>query len=342
MRSSGTIPGEAKAAPAKSNLILNDRVVFFISLILATVFPIAFNLLFNGGDSKSIDHIFSLLFIMSTMHVALTGFFFYDKEYRTHMLGQWKFYFLFPITLIVGSGIVTGIYGKIGENYIWILYHAWLLWHYGRQNLGILAFTSIVTKSGKLMLSERLSLNLAPLGAIIAAYATTNHIDGTIFSPFKELTETLGLYVYLLSLVFTCLAVVNHIRNRRHILRILFTATLPLFFVTTFIFKSYSEAIMGYAIAHGIQYFIFMYFLAGGSKGSSQSNILILALIAVIGWSVILFTRESSWWGVLSGFAPGAATAIIMWHFIIDSGLWKLRKKWQQDQVRKRFDFLFR
>lgn len=132
-------------------------------------------------------------------------------------------------------------------------------------------------------------------------------------------------------------SLVIHLKSRAHSLRLAFSTLLPLFFFTTFLFDSYTEAIMGYAIAHGVQYFIFMFFLASGSDGSSRSNVLALAIISILGWFLILVTRDNSWWGSLSSFIPGAALALIMWHFIVDSGLWRLRNKWQRDQVSKRF-----
>lgn len=104
-----------------------DKISFFAALAIATVFPIVFNIAFNKEDGVPIGHVFGLLAIMSTMHVALTGYFFYDREYRKHMLNGWMFYFLLPIALIITLGALTFLYGKQAENHVWVIYHAWLL-----------------------------------------------------------------------------------------------------------------------------------------------------------------------------------------------------------------------
>ena len=97
---------------------------------------------------------------------------------------------------------------------------------------------------------------------------------------------------------------------------------------------------MSYAIAHACQYFVFMYYLASGDNKKGQTNVLLLASVAILGWILIWLTRDSSLWGQLSGFMPGAALALIMWHFIIDAGVWQLRDPWQRNRIRERFSFL--
>ena len=60
---------------------------------------------------------------------------------------------------------------------------------------------------------------------------------------------------------------------------------------------------------------------------------------------VILAMRERSMWQSLSPemdrFMVGAAIGLVMWHFIVDAGVWKLSNKWFRGQCFERMKFLF-
>jgi len=307
---------------------------------MVTALPIGFVLLFDQGSSRPVDNVFSLLLIMSTMHVALTGFFFADREYRTFMGKNRTYFFGLPLVLIAACGTVTHFLGTIGEAHIFIFYHAWLLWHYGRQNIGVLSFVSNISNGLKVTATERHILNGAALGGLLGAYGVVSQFERTIFAPYELNIVQLGTVIYSLSV---CGGVANFIwltAKRQPISRRLFSLMLPLFFAPTFFFDDYLRATMSYAIAHACQYFLFMYYLASGDQKNGRTSVLVLVAVAILGWVLIWLTRESALWGQLSGFMPGVALALIMWHFIIDAGVWKLRDPWQRNQIRKRFTFL--
>jgi len=140
-------------------------------------------------------------------------------------------------------------------------------------------------------------------------------------------------------------AVIHHLRRQQDWLRIGFVALLSAFYVPTFLFDNYMQAVMSYAVAHALQYFAFMYFLAAGDRSVTPSrSIILLGACGMIGWLVILLMRERSFWQSLSPetdrFMVGAALGVVMWHFIVDAGVWKLSNAWFRERCFNRMGFL--
>ena len=333
-----------RSAPVPTGIAFSDKFLFLSLVAIATIFPLLFvPLAAPARDSgTSMDDIFRLLLLASTMHVGLTSYFYLDSEYRHHALQHSGFYIILPATIILASGLITWQFAKNGTTYLLLFYHAWLLFHYGRQNYGVLAFTSIATKSGRPLLSERISLHLAPIGGIIGAHAVFAPFSDSIFSSFVDLSFKLGIALTILAVLLALFAAFQHIAARASPWRSFFIVLLSLFYVPTFFFGNYFQAVMGYAISHALQYFVFMFFLAAGNtRRNPARSIIALVVGTFIVWGLILLMRERSIWGPVEPFIVGAATGLIMWHFVLDAGFWKLSKPWHRARVQERYDFLF-
>lgn len=293
--------------------------------------------------ASSIDDVFRLLLIMSTMHVGLTAYFYIDGEYRAHIAKHSGFYVWLPASVILAAGTVTATFAAAGVVYLQLFYHAWLLFHYGRQNYGVLAFAAAATESGRPTAFERWSLHLAPAGGILGAHKVFGPFNDTAFAPFVDWSFQIGVGLSIAAVCLAVAAAARHIAGARPFWRPFMIVLLSLFYLPTFYFDNYMQAVTGYAIAHALQYFVFMFFLAAGSVRVSPGRaISALALGALAVWGLILLlTREKSIWGPALPFVTGAAIGLIMWHFIVDAGLWRLSRQWQRDRVRQRFAFLF-
>lgn len=115
------------------------------------------------------------------------------------------------------------------------------------------------------------------------------------------------------------------------------------FYLPTFFFpQSYTQAVMSYAYAHALQYFVFMYFVAAGARSIHPGIAVgLLAAVTAAGWWLIRLSRQPDLWGPLAPAMPGIALALIMWHFVMDADLWRMSQPWQRQEVRTRFSFLF-
>lgn len=328
-------------ASQKSN---SEQAFFFGLIAFVTIFPIVFVLLAAPykGTTVTVDGVFSLLLLMSTMHVGLTAFFYADSEYRAVVRAKWQYYIAFPVVMIVTAGLISSTFPVNGIIYVMMFYHAWLLFHYGRQNYGILAFAAAAGRTGRPHILAKAGLHLVPIGGILGSYSVLSQAQASLAGPHLGLIFNVGVVLTVIGIGCAVMAAILSYRQNKNIRHAFFMVLLSFFYVPTFFFDNYMQAIMGYAIAHALQYFIFMVFLAGGSKNHSSTQsffVLFLAMICV--WLIILLTREKNIWGDFQPFVAGAALGLIMWHFIMDAGFWKLSIPWQREQVQQRLGFIF-
>ena len=58
------------------------------------------------------------------------------------------------------------------------------------------------------------------------------------------------------------------------------------------------SAILSYALAHGFQYFVFMYFVSGNRRqGRALGRVVTVALLALIGGGVLMLMSDELIWG---------------------------------------------
>ena len=332
-------------ATADRVAINKDTALFLIAMLGVTIAPLVFVPLFaeSRGSSKTVDNIFSLLLVLSTMHVALTLFFYTDRRYRVYFKANSRFYYILPIFVIVGAGLSYEILGRDNAIYVFLFYHAWLLYHYGRQNYGLLCFASIGTGSARVSKGERIILHLAPVAGILAAMPLLGPAKKSIFAPHLELFYGAGLAIFICLIGVLAYVLVNHFRNRTSLWHSSFLLTLGFFYIPTFLSGNYLAGVMSYAIAHALQYFVFMYYLAADQKqGSAHARLFTLVGVAVAGWVTIWIFRDANLWGTADQFAAGIGLGIVMAHFVVDSGTWKLSRSFQRSAVKDSFHFLFK
>lgn len=333
--------GISQAASAASKP--SDRGWFYGLLVMVTLAPLLFFPVFHTlpeeGRPDTLVQTRQFLLILSTMHVALTGYFYIDREYRAYVFGRWWYYVALPIAVIAACAFVTARLGDRGLLYLMLFYHAWLLFHYGRQNYGIYAFAGSSYGASRPHWLERAAFHLAPLGALIGAYADLPEFRQS-YLRWAETANALGLAVYGVAGAAALISVLGRIRSRDYA-SAGFLALLYAFWAPTFLFQGYGKAIMGYAVAHALQYFVFMYFTATGDERAARKNVVALGVTAVLLWIVIWLTREREMWGGWVIYVVGAELGLIMWHFIVDAGLWKLSSPWQRGQVKQRFASIF-
>ncbi len=304
-------------------------------MIAVTLVPILFFPTYYAYSAatlpQTVKQLMTFLLILSTMHIALTSFFYLDRDYRDHISRHKPFYIYFPAAMIILCGMLTQTLGKEGVVYLTIFYHAWLLFHYGRQNFGLMSFICLSQNAKPLGTAERVAFHLAPVGAILGAHAVLPEFKSALGS-YAVLSWRAGLVLYGLAVLAVVYA--GLYRRRDSALTLVYLLMLVLFWLPTFLFDSYAKAVLGYAVAHALQYFVFMYFSASGSRYGARQSLLLLGTGAVLGWLVIWLTRDHELWGGALMFMMGAELGLVMWHFIVDAGVWRLSQPWQRAQVK--------
>lgn len=329
---------------------------FLLSLLFATWLPMAFFILLartadaSGGSLAGIKLVFLFL---GTAHVPATLFFYTDSEFKPIVQQNRRRYIYVPVVLTIFTGLVFAFASFVTQAFVLLAYWAWQAFHYGRQNVGIYAFASIAETSKSPTKEERLAIEAGTVLGILGTFK----ILGMAVAPsylhrtFDYLYQ-FGLVAFVGVLIFAVAVYAKSFQNTT-LFKTLFFFTSVLFFFPVFVSTENNIAFLSYAIAHGLQYIIFMTVISrttgtGGTQ-TYKTFATFLALLLIVGFAFWRVTdlREfqfvkSAWaFARTADFLFGAVLGATMSHFVIDADAWRLRLQRQRAYITKRFYFVF-
>ena len=328
---------------------------FLVSLLLATWLPIVFFvfLIPNRGGVSSLASIKTVFLFLGTAHVPATLFFYFDKKFSTIIKQNPVRYIYAPIGLIVITGLLFAFTNTLTQAFVLLLYWSWQAFHYGRQNIGIYAFASIAETGTAPRKQEKLAIELGTILAILGTFK----ILGTAVTPDYlhrtfDLFYTIGLVAFFAVPIFSLAVYIKYFRNTTFLKSCLFFTSV-FFFLPVFISTDNNIGFLSYAIAHGLQYIIFMTVISanGESIGSNSYKGLaqLAGLLLIVGfafWRVADLKEmeivKSTWaYARVADFAFGAVLGATMAHFVVDADAWRLSLARQREYITKRFAFVF-
>jgi hypothetical protein len=348
-------PGTGESlAPAVSNRETGKR-VFLLSLLLSTWIPMAFFIFIgqSGVVSFSLEQIKIVLLFLGGAHVQASLFFYTDRDFRQQISENKIRYVYLPIILIIGSGLIFAIASTTIQAYLFLFYWAWQAYHYGRQNVGIYSFASLAQKQGPPQKSERLALELATYCGILGTFK----VMGTGVVPvylqgFFDFLYRLGYFSYLALFIFGIYAYVKNIRHTT-LTKTLFFLTLLFFFYPIYLSNNILVAFSSYAIAHGLQYIIFMMVVSVNAERETvrltiRNVFKLMLLTLLVGFAFyrvadlkgLEFIKQQALLARSLDFLVGAVFGATMAHFVIDAGAWRLSKAAPRAYMVKRFGFI--
>jgi hypothetical protein len=331
---------------------------FLLCLLFATWLPIAFFLLLAPPDTAtgSLANIKTIFLFLGTAHVPATIFFYTDREFSGIIKNHKLRYVYIPICLILITGLLFATLSFIGQAFLLLAYWAWQAFHYGRQNIGVYAFASIAQTGTAPHRAEKLAIDLGTTLGILGTFK----IMGMAISPaylhgtFDRLYQ-IGSIAFAAVLIISLAVYLKYYRETT-VFKTLFFFTSVFFFYPVFISTDVNIAFLSYAMAHGLQYMIFMGVVSTNAKpqGEPRSvpyrNILTMAiLVLILGfvfWRVgdlrqIELIKNSRLYSFAADFLFGAVLGATMSHFVVDASAWKLSLAPQRAYISRRFDFLF-
>ena len=318
----------------------------FLALIsLATLLPFALAPLMGHvvpANSPAIGVYAVITFVASNFHVALTGWFYTDHDMRGHFRSKPVRYLIVPGAIVAINVIAFCFLNSAIRLSIVFIFICWLLWHYQKQNVGLLSFIAAGTDRVPLSVWERRTLALSAIAGIsggfsVIQFGPTNL--STIFAQFHQVGA--AIYLVLVPLSF-CIALIRNPILRTNRLRLVFFVIGTLFFLPTYIFSDAVSAIAGFTLAHGLQYFVFMGFVSV-TKQRAMTSFVKLCAIAMCGGILLDHAEEASTWLAppYAGAIYGLFMGLVMTHFVLDAGIWRLREPFQRSYMRQKFDFIF-
>jgi hypothetical protein len=349
-----SVPIETRTS-AKSPLI---KRWFLVSLLVSTWVPIAFFILLapSAGTGSGLASVKAIFLFLGTAHVPATLFFYTDSEFRP-IIREYPFRYIYvPIFLTLITGFLFAFSGLTATAFLLLTYWSWQAFHYGRQNWGMYAFASIAETAKPPRFEERLAIDAGTLLAI----AGTFKILGTAVAPaylhrIFDYLYRFGFITFIGVLIFS-IAVYTKFFKQTTVLKTIFFFTAVFFFVPIFVSTNNNIAFLSYAMAHGLQYIVFMSVISATAteeprqaRLSYKSLLKLGTFLLVVGfafWRVgdlrqMEMVKDSWGYSHAADFLFGAVLGATMSHFVIDAGAWRLRMEKQRAYMSKRFYFLF-
>lgn len=291
---------------------------------------------FNPGTQAAHE---LMLFLGANGHVAATLFFYMDPRMRQYMLdGRRGRFIVAPVLLVLGTALVFTFLQGASRAWCIIAYWVWQTHHYTRQNHGILAFVSRAAGVAATTW-ERAALTLTGVAGVIAMLTFVTPYEETALRPYAWHIHLTGLGVYACGW-FAYLASFATAGWTMRSLRAWVVALLMLFYLPLFLFEDLVSAVLSYVVAHGLQYLLFMYVVAGVPRTLARRRVAGVVACTVLGGLAIDFVQRSNYWGAYRGAFFGASLGVVMWHFVVDADLWRLSGSFQRAYMSERFGFL--
>lgn len=282
-------------------------------------------------------------FLGSSVHVASTAFLYTLAEVRSYAAQRAVRYVWIPLGLVLVTATTAAMLSPAVLAWFLLPYFAWQFFHFQKQNLGMAALAASSHGVRPLRRPERRALVLAGLAGITGLVAHPGLLQLGMRYRSGGLFAVAGL-LFAGAVGWGLVSLARRPSRERpagfctiYLLSLLFS--LPIF-----IFPSPYAAVGGMTIAHGLQYLLLMGVVAAGSReGPSRAvRITVLCNIALVGGAVLSGASH------LHGFPPsirllfGAYLGVVMAHFVIDAGFWRMRDPFPRQFMARHAPYLVR
>jgi hypothetical protein len=332
------------------------RLCFTLSLLLGTWIPMAFFIAVGvlGTSTAPVRSTKAILLFIGAIHVPATALLYVDKGFLRLIPANRARYLYLPIVLSIGSGMIFAFGSLMSQVYLSLIFWAWQAYHYGRQNIGAYSFASIA-QGWRPRQTERRVLQVATACGVCGTFKLlgTPIAPDYLYGMFDVLYRA-GYWVFIGVTVFS---IYVFLENRKDFspMKAMAFFTFVLFFLPIFLWNDMDAAFFSYAIAHGIQYMVFMTVLSinigknGDRRDLSRCMMAVGAFVVLVGLvgAYAADLKGSEWiggslmWSRALDFMVGIGVGTTIAHFVIDAGAWRLSQLSTKDYVAKRFAFLF-
>jgi hypothetical protein len=285
-----------------------------------------------------------LLFAGSSVHVASTGWFYTVAEVRAYMRQRPARYVWWPLALISGAGAIACLLPRPALYWLLLPYFGWQFFHYQKQNLGIAALAASSLRVLPLRTAERRALTASGLAGIGALLARPGLLQLPLHSALPALFP-LAAVAFAASVAGGAGCLLRRSPAQRPAGFCLAYLTSLAFSLPVFVFSSPYAAVAGLTIAHGLQYLLLMGMLAsGGQRGTQRvarlTAFAALANIALLGGAALSVASDQLAAGPAMRILFGLFIGVVMAHFVIDAGLWRMRAKFPREFLQSRLPYL--
>lgn len=280
-----------------------------------------------------------LLFTGSSVHVASTGWLFVLPAVRDYVRQHKLRCVWIPASLIGVAAITAAMIKPAAFQWLLLPYFFWQFYHYQKQNVGMAALAAASSRIRPLNRPERYSLAGAGIAAI-GELADRPHLLGLrigLAAPWLGVAASAAFAVAVAAGVLALAARPAAARPAG------FTAiylTSLLFGLPAFVFASPYAAVGGMTVAHGLQYLLLISLIASQARSSRMVRLALLANIALIGGMLLSAASHLHNSSPAGRLIFGAYLGVVMAHFVIDAGIWRMRDPLARKFVTESVPFL--
>ena len=300
-----------------------------------------------------------VLFVASSGHVASTAWAYALPDVRAHVAGHpWR-YAVVPAILVLATAALAVALPSRGMAWLLLPYFGWQFFHFQKQNLGMAALAASSSGVPGLSRPERHAILAAGWAGIAGLMMRPSLLQVEVDPHLGAVFPGCAIGYAIAAITGVGLFLRRPRPARPAGLAVSYLMAL-LFFLPVFVFTSPYAAVGGLTIAHGAQYLLLMSHLAwaggtvegstvggstvgGSSAGISRAlRIAVLVNIVLIGGTALqVGSHVDASAGVVRSFY-GAYLGVVMAHFVVDAGLWRLRDAFPRRFLAGRVPYLVR
>jgi hypothetical protein len=220
-------------------------------------------------------------------------------------------------------------------------FFAWQFFHFQKQNVGMAALAGVSQGGGSVRPLERRAIIVAGCAGIAGLVSHPDLLQLALPAPARFLFPAAEA-VFAISVGVGVVALMRRSRGQRPVAFVIIYLISLLFFSPVFLFASPYAAVAGLTIAHGYQYLLIVGMVAGAQRigGSRFISLLILINVAVFGGVALNTASHLHDGSSVARAIFGAYLGLVMAHFVIDAGLWRLRDEFPKAFLGARLPYL--
>ena len=285
-----------------------------------------------------------LLVLGSSVHVASTGWLYTVGEVREHVRDHRGRYVWAPVGLIGASAITAALVTPSALAWLLLPYFAWQFFHFQKQNLGMAALAASSYGLSSLRKGERRLIMLAGLAGIVGLMTRPALLQLRVDPGFGALFWSAALVFAIAVAIGLGLLALRAPQDRPAEFCAVYVTSL-VFSLPVFLFRSPYAAVGGMTIAHGLQYLLLLSLVAYGEGRGRPSatrlvTIVLLLNVAVIGGLLLAAASHLHNAPTTGRLLFGAYLGVVMAHFVVDAGLWRLRDAFPRRFLAARIPYL--
>lgn len=305
----------------------------------------------EGAASKIVQ----LLTLVAAPHVFATLYLLLDRGNLAGISKPGVTVFAIPVALMILNCAVL-LAAPLWAVLAYMLVYVHIsMWHFGRQNLGVVAFATRVGNGRPMDTFERRTLIAGTIAGVLGGYhmfAPTLMLHPGPWPLDLEFVDPLfsrlwwgGIAIYAILVPMAVAHVLAH-RERYDAMSVALYLGCVFFFLPAYLSTHPLFLLVGWSVAHGAQYLVFLAFHAGGKADRPVHHLRALAPLALfllcLGSGVVIWRASGHIQDAgdhdAIRLAIATTTALTLAHYWVDQFLWKFgnpeRRTWLANSYR--------